>query len=242
MVRPSHAQVGQSPYSLNGVGNLQNLAIANQFGMGEVGIATPTRFHVNNMNPALLTYNKLSTFQMGLNIDYRGLATEDLTQTNGGALLNNLIFAFPVMKDKWSMSIGLMPFSNVNYNVTLESRVEGTDTPVINRFEGDGGLVQAYFSHGFVVAKGLSLGLRGSYIFGSIDDVSSSFVGFSRADQLALEELGIEDPLFTRYITKFTRQNTFGDVTLGAGLHYSYQKGEEKRYNVGFYIRSGNEY
>ncbi len=179
------AQVGQSPYSINGVGDVQSLAQANQFGMAEIGIASPTRFHINNMNPALLTYNKLSTFQMGLAIDYRGISTEQLSQTNGGALLNNLVFSFPVINERWTMSVGLLPLTNVNFNVKLDDTVPGTqEIPVTLRFEGDGGLVQAYFAHGIVAAKGLSLGVRGSYIFGSIEDISSSFIGFSRADVL----------------------------------------------------------
>ena len=196
------AQVGQSPYSINGVGDVQSLAQANQFGMAEIGIASPTRFHINNMNPALLTYNKLSTFQMGLAIDYRGISTEQLSQTNGGALLNNLVFSFPVINDRWTMSVGLLPLTNVNFNVKLEDTVPGTqEIPVTLRFEGDGGLVQAYFAHGIVVAKGLSLGVKGSYIFGSIEDISSSFIGFSRADVLDLIEQDVDTLFFSRYNT-----------------------------------------
>ena len=111
------AQVDQSPYSINGIGDIKTLANASQFGMGGMGIATPTRFNINNMNPALLPYNLLSSFSMGLAIDYRSISTEDLTQTNGGALFHNLIFSFPIMPNKWSMSFGLMPFSSVNYNI-----------------------------------------------------------------------------------------------------------------------------
>ncbi len=235
-VLPVSAQVGQSPYSLNGIGDLQSLTLANQFGMADVGIATPTRFHINNKNPALLTYNKLSTFQMGITVDYRGISSGEQSQTNGGALLNNLVFAFPVISDRWSMSIGLMPLTNVNYNVTLGGLVDNTQIPVTRQFEGDGGLVQAYFAHGIVIAKGLSLGLRGSYIFGSIDDVSSSFVGYSRENLLDLIEQGIEDPFFSSYSTQFSRQNTFGDVTLGMGLHYRYEMNNNTRVSVGMNI------
>lgn len=232
-VVPVSAQVGQSPYSINGIGDLQSRALANQFGMAEVGIASPTRFHINNQNPALLTYNKLSTFQMGVAVDYRGISSEDESQTNGGALLNNLVFSFPVMKNRWTMSIGLLPLTNVNFNVIVVGQVDNSSIPITRRFEGDGGLVQAYISHGIVIAKGLSVGITGSYIFGSIDDISSSFVGFSRADLLGLIEQGVEDPFFSSYSTQFTRQNTFGDVTLGMGLHYRYEMNEDTRFNVG---------
>lgn len=231
---PMFAQVGQSPYSLNGVGDIQSLAQANQFGMGEIGIASPTRFHINNMNPALLTHNKLSTFQMGVDVDYRGISSETLSQTNGGALLRNMVFAFPVINNRWTMSIGLMPFSNVNYNVRLTDVVPNTDIMSTSRFEGDGGLAQAYFSHGIVIAKGLSLGVRGTYIFGTIEDVASTFVGFTNADRLELLLQGIEDPFISNYFTESSRQNSFGDVTAGLGLHYSYKKNEGTHYNFGF--------
>ncbi len=233
VVIPVSAQVGQSPYSINGIGDFQSLTLANQFGMAEVGIASPTRFHINNKNPALLTYNKLSTFQMGLAVDYRGISSDAESQTNGGALLNNLVFAFPVISDRWTMSIGLMPLTNVNYNVILGGQVENTPIPITRRFEGNGGLVQAYFAHGIVIAKGLSVGLAGSYIFGSIDDISSSFVGFSREDFLDLQEQNVDTLFFSNYSTQFTRQNTFGDVTVGFGLHYRYEMNENTRVNIG---------
>ena len=235
IIQKSSAQVGQSPFSLNGIGDIRSLAQATQFGMAEVGIASPTRFHINNMNPALLTYNRFASFQMGLATDYRSVETDDLTQTNGGALLNNLVFAFPVMSNRWTMSFGLMPLSNVNYNVRVDDLVPETPIPVTNSFEGDGGLVRAYFAHGVKVAKGLSVGLRGSYIFGTIDNTASSFVGFSREDLLELVEMRdeIDTLFFSSYTTSQSREVSYGDFAVGFGLHYRYEKDPSTFYSIG---------
>ncbi|MDA0194210.1 MAG: hypothetical protein O2887_00200 [Bacteroidetes bacterium] len=210
------AQVDQSPYSINGIGDLKTLANASQFGMGGIGIATPSRFNINNMNPALLPYNTLSSFSMGLAVDYRSLSTEDLTQKNGGALLNNVIFSFPVISNKWSMSVGVMPFSSVNYNIKAKDVVPNTTIPNTLDLEGTGGLAQAYFANGILLTKGLSIGLRGAYIFGSIDNTSTSQVDS------------------TNYKTIFNRQTVYGDLTLGGGLHYRHQKDEETAFSIGF--------
>ncbi|MEQ9424438.1 MAG: hypothetical protein RJQ09_08485 [Cyclobacteriaceae bacterium] len=225
------AQVDQSPYSINGIGDVRSLANPSHFGMAEIGLSTPTPFHINNMNPALLTYNKLTSYNMGVAFDNRSISTETLTQKSGGALLNNLVFSFPVMQDKWTMSFGLMPYSNINYNVTVKSTVEGTPIPSTSVFEGEGGLVHAYFANGFVLAKGLSVGLRGSYIFGSIDDVATTIAGTQLSDNEFIEDA---DTVFnTRYKASVTRQTIYGDVTIGTGLHYRYQKSEDQFFNFG---------
>jgi len=231
------AQVGQSPFSLNGIGDIRTLATANHFGMAEVGIATPTPFNINNMNPAMLVYNRLSSFQMGVALDRRSVATGDTTQTNGGALLNNLVFSFPVALDRWTMSFGLMPLSNVNYDVEVTSLVPGTPIPTTSKFEGEGGLVQAYFSNGIRIAKGLSIGLRGSYIFGSIENESSSFVGRSNVEQDILERGGVlveaDTTISTRYKGILNKRTTYGDVTLGFGVHYRYAKNDDTFFDFG---------
>jgi hypothetical protein len=65
--------------------------------------------------------------------------------------------------------VTLLPFSSVNYNLASTQTLEETGEQVANRLTGSGGLSQLGWSHGIKLYKSTVLGLRASYVFGSID-------------------------------------------------------------------------
>ena len=60
------AQSINSPYSNHQLGEFLFQGLPHNFSMGQVGTGTPTPWHINLQNPALLTYNKFSSFQVVL--------------------------------------------------------------------------------------------------------------------------------------------------------------------------------
>jgi len=205
-----HGQNTYSPYSVLGVGDLHGMDLVHNRAMGGVGISNADAFFLNNKNPALLTANRVVVFEAGIGTEFKSLQTDDLSQDNFTGGLSYLAFGFPAIRDKWTISFGLMPFSTVNYESSVLATIPGSFTDAITTFEGSGGLSQAYFATGYKVAGGLSLGVRASYLFGSMRQETVFFV---------------ENTL---YQTAVLERNSVSDLALGLGAAYSLKVGKEE--------------
>src|SRR5215218_3639541 len=59
-------QAAASPFASIGLGEPFGPANAQNQGMGGVGVSNYSYWYINNMNPALLVFNRLTSFQFGL--------------------------------------------------------------------------------------------------------------------------------------------------------------------------------
>src|SRR6185369_17614227 len=62
----AEAQVASSPFSKFGIGDFTGTGIAQNQGMGNIGISNPSPAYLNNVNPALLVFNRFTVFQAGM--------------------------------------------------------------------------------------------------------------------------------------------------------------------------------
>src|SRR6478735_4594933 len=113
------AQVASSPFSKLGIGDLTGTGIAQNQGMGGIGISNPSGWYLNNVNPALLVFNRITVFQAGMQYEKINESDGTNSQKFASANLNYLAIAFPVKLNKWTTAIGLMPFSVVNYKLSF---------------------------------------------------------------------------------------------------------------------------
>lgn len=223
----ARAQVGQSPYTIRGIGNINSLATARTIGMGGVGIGNTHPLFISIQNPALLAQNAYYTTALaGLSLESRQLATvEDQDRLSSGGF-DYLSVAFPIMKQKMAFNVGLAPYSTVSYSLISLQPVEGL--PGSNsfiRYQGSGGLTQAYAATGFKLFKGLSAGVRASYLFGSIsEEVSSNF---------SVDSLGNSG-----YETAFLERTSFSDFLLTGALAYRKDLNKER----GTFVSAGITY
>ncbi len=206
------AQNTYSPYSVIGVGDLQTLDLAHNFSMGGLGISNGDAFFLNNKNPALLTYNRVVVFEAGVTTEQKTLRSGEISQDNFTGGLGYLVFGFPVIRDKWTISFGLMPMSAVNYESNTLGFISGGTTPLITTFQGSGGISRAYFASGLELFENFSAGMRISYIFGSI-----------RKETVFL----LDDSNFQ---TALVERSTFSDFALGLGAAYSMELSEDQNY------------
>jgi len=169
--------LGNSPYSRLGLGDANpNTGGVRQLGMGGVGLAAPNGVQVNDLNPALVYYTSRTTFEMALNGQFHTVSNRVESQRDGSATLGYLAFAVPISK-WWAASAGLRPYSSVDYNSVSKEGVQGDPTTrTIIENSGTGGLAEAYMSHAFRLAKGLTVGGTVSYVFGSIDLTSGAHI------------------------------------------------------------------
>lgn len=220
-----YSQAVRSPFSTFGIGDTYgNYLIQNQ-GMGGMGVSQPQYWYVNNQNPALLVHNMVTVFQAGLVGESRSIKGDTLSEKNLGGNLNYLVTAFPVMpkdnfKSKWSTSLGLMPFSTINYGLFYTERSRDSDGNLVDTVEvresGSGGLNQFYWSNGFSLTKKLSFGVKAAYVFGPLE---------TTYENVFLNQI-------TPYYIQVKEKTTTKDFLFTLGLSYS----DTIRKNYGYHI------
>lgn len=211
----------QSIYSFEGLGSLNHQGMPNNFAMGEVGIGSPSIWHINTQNPANLIYNNFSTFQVGLEVDRRNFSGDGISGTATDGSLRFLGYAFPIMPGKWSSSFGILPYSSVGYNTFSEGGVDGSNGQVsqVSDNRGEGGLTNFFWANGFSIKKKFYVGFRATYTFGSINKTSTISIG------------GADVPV---NVTNFEELESYSDLNILLGASYRHRFKEDKFLNFGF--------
>ena len=223
-------QAASSPFSTLGIGEpYGNNLIQNQ-GMGGTGVSQPQYWSINNTNPALLVFNYLTTFQAGSLIESRTVSLDTASQKNVNGNLIYLVTAFPIKMRKWTTSVGLTPFTRVNYKVAYQEQIRDNFNTVIDTADiteqGSGGLNQVYWAHGIRIHKNWSIGVKAAYIFGSINnDFSNTLVIANQSIPFAIavaEQTYVKDFKFTGGLS-FSKDSLFGkDYRLSVGAVYNF--------------------
>lgn len=202
----SWSQVVSSPYAIIGIGREMPKGTVRNNAMGGVGVSMGSYSSLNVINPALLTYNSFTVFELSGIGERKTILTNNQSQTGFGASLAYFGFVFPV-NNKWKLGVGLRPFSRVNYSASSVTKIEGAPNFVEQTLTGSGGVSQFYISQAYLIAKGLSVGLNVSYNFGVVND--------ERKSQL------VDAVLKDRYVVgKFERTN-YKDFVFQPGIHYA---------------------
>jgi hypothetical protein len=168
--------------------------------------------------------------------------SENASTRSVGGGLSYFAFGFPVMENRWGMSLGIRPYSSVNYNYQTNGTVPGTETNVNYQHTGEGGISQAFISNGFVLNKNFSAGFQIGYLFGSIiNETGTSLVNPELAgasNTVLYERTGFSDFSFKaglNYSTK-VRDRTF----FSAGAIYELEGNNNARHFVSLERRSIN--
>lgn len=213
-----------SPYSRFGLGDIATRKDAYHMSMGGISTAVAGNRHINPYNPASsFAYDTLSFVFSGGLIGSRGtLQTDELSNRYSFASLGYLTFGFPVSK-KLKASIGLLPYSNVGYNIVSDEII--TDVGRAEYiYRGSGGINDFYGSLSFEPFKNFSIGAKMAYMFGKTDLIRSIFfpdsVGYlnTRVDNYV--QVG---DLYFQYGMQY-RQKLNQNYTLGVGLIYAPQQ------------------
>lgn len=157
-----------SPYSRFGIGDLSDNNNAWNMTMGQTGYAFRSPYHINYMNPASYTaFDSMSfVFEGGFNSEFVTLSSDFQRVNRNYASLGNLLFGMPVT-NWWKTSLGLVPFSDVGYNVANYEEYPNSGT-VVRNYVGSGGINRFYWGNAFRITKNLSIGINASYLFGSM--------------------------------------------------------------------------
>lgn len=169
---PVIGQAARSPFSAFGYGDYYGDALVNNQGMAGTGVGNPQVWFFNNQNPALSINNRFAVFQAGIIAENKRIYSDTIRGDSRNGNLNYLLLGFPAWRNKtlgttnWAMGIGLMPYSNVNYDYQYVDTVGGSEVVYYDRAKG--GLNQFYWSNGFRLTKNLSVGIKTAVLFSSI--------------------------------------------------------------------------
>jgi hypothetical protein len=220
-----YGQATNSPFSRLGIGDLVDPSLVNNQGMGGIGISNGSFWYLNNKNPALLPYNRLTVFSAGYVGEYKEYQDSVGSETTAGGNLNYLILAFPVKPNIWTTSVGLRPYSYIDYQQSSFETVNGSplDTALVSE-EGFGGINQFYWSNGFRLNQNFNVGLKVAYMFGSVNSEFSNTV-------LTSETLSNFTPTVSTEIS-------VRDFQIGVGVSYI----KDSIFNSGVSIALGATY
>ena len=191
----TYAQVGITPYSTQGVGNLTRPGLVHNHSMGGIGVGTGSGLNINYANPAMLYKNTLSSFDVAFSFERttQRRSNESAVVTQGG--INYGVFAFPLIANRWSAALGVMPYSTVGYRQE-EELTDGNGPSARRVREGSGGLNLVSFSHGVRIYKNLAVGVRLGYLFGGITETRSiALTGTSGLTSVYEDQLYYSDVL-----------------------------------------------
>jgi len=119
----------------------------------------------------------------------------------------------------WTTSTGLMPYSSVNYKIQYLSTVDGSQLLSPTTQQGTGGLTQLYWSNGVRINKNFSVGLKATYLFGSLNTSTRLQATYVSTGELKNTVKGVNFSLGG----SFSKDSLFGrDYRLSIGAVYQF--------------------
>jgi hypothetical protein len=193
--------LGNSPYTILGVGEPYSDAFAPSAGMGNAGVSSSNGIHINNLNPALWVRNRYTTFEFGAIGQYKNISSNLANQRDFGANIGYLGLALAAAP-KWTVGVSLKPYSFIDFESRVSGKVPNTIYDTYYYYSGKGALNKVSLTNAFQLGKYVSLGLESSYIFGNVRRASESqlLIGDGRD-----------------YLVSRTERNSYYDFAFRAG-------------------------
>ncbi len=214
-----------SPYSKFGLGNIDPVALPQNIAMGGIGAAVNRIGGYNNinvLNPASYGTIGFTTIDAGIYSNVVSLSQTGQTgTTDANFRLSHVAFAIPVSK-RSALSFGLLPYSEMGYNYKQSTgrgfgSGSAADTNVVNYiYKGDGGLSKAYLGYGFGLGKHLLIGANVSYIFGNLQQFSSTEI----------------PALYGTLNSRVEQSNSIGGLNYDYGIQYSFDLDPQRQKHI----------
>jgi len=137
--------------------------------MGGVGVALSEAHRLNLSNPAANASLQFTNYSLALVSKNSWAEQGGNSESSVATYITYLAMGFNV-GEKGGFSFGLMPNTSVGYNLISLEYDTNEDILDATSFKGEGGTNKVFLGFGYEVAKGLSLGVQGDYIFGKIEN------------------------------------------------------------------------
>lgn len=187
-----------SPYSLYGLGTINQTSIGQSNGLGYSGIAHRMDTGINNLNPANYALVPQNSFfyDIGVVGEYNNYSNRGDDESKTTFNFSNIAFAFRIA-NRLGAGVSLIPYSDVGYTLLgLVSNIEGSDETFESNVSGIGGLNDLGINLGYGITDQLRLGVRASVLFGNIEEkenfvISNSYFELNETTNYSALRLGM---------------------------------------------------
>lgn len=174
-----YSQNTNSPYSVIGIGDIENNFYNRTAGMANTGYAYRNDRYMINNNPASYTGLQRQFFAIELSgraqfISYSGTPVAAGSSGSKDFAIKRLAVGTKVNK-WWGSGIGLAPFSTANYGFSYTKSIVGSTVGLPATIDGNGSINQVYWNNAFEVTKHFSIGVQTSYLFGSLNQTENLY-------------------------------------------------------------------
>ncbi|MBQ4914518.1 hypothetical protein J8L85_08730 [Maribacter sp. MMG018] len=170
-----------SPYSLYGLGVVNQASIGKSNGLGYSGLGLKNVGSINNLNPATFSLVPRNSFlyDVGLKGQFNEYSNNNDSESKTNFNFSNLAFAFPIGQG-FGAGVSLIPYSEVGYSVVgVETNIEGSTDTFESTISGLGGLSDLKMNLGYQLNDNIRFGLSGSFLFGNIEENESFYISGS---------------------------------------------------------------
>lgn len=239
-LKAQEAQIGFTPYSIFGVGDLANKGTAYNMAMGGIGICDRNVRALNLINPAAVTARETKSFLMDFGVENRNTIyrQEGIRSANNTFNMHHIAASFPIYKNS-AFKIGIMPYSNVEYSFSSSEEkpeVMAEMGDIRYNHKGKGSIYNVFVGAGVTLWDRLSLGVDGEYYFGNLKKSVTTI--FTTNSNYRTIDTGNED-LVSAFGVKFGLQYTqplsaTKEITVGATYSLATKlKGGRTTYSYG---------
>ena len=158
-----------SPYSRYGLGELHSYSFGRSTAMGGASIASRNGEQINLGNPASFDAVDSLGFMFEFAIDGK---SSNFKNDIGNASVSDVNFQYFALNfqinNRMGTSLGLVPFTDVGYNVVVDEDIENTG-PVRTTYYGAGTISNAFLGLSVEPIKNISIGANLNYYFGMLN-------------------------------------------------------------------------
>ena len=212
-----------SPYSRYAYGDMNENVPTAFRAMGGVGFGMRNNKAINPAQPASYTSMDSLTFMFdiagGVNWSRYTDAGGMKNKANGN--LEYVTLQFPIWKRWIAMSVGLLPYSSVGYDIALSDSTANGDYHFTKTFSGEGNISQVYGGLSFNICNWFALGANVYYMWGDLNRLRAlTFTEAGMNTTIQDELLSVSD-VRVRAGAQFF--HTFGDHTFNVGAVFEPQ-------------------
>ncbi|MBN1637397.1 MAG: hypothetical protein JW866_00395 [Ignavibacteriales bacterium] len=219
---------GGSIYSSFGIGNIYYDNSARKLGLGGTAVSIYDMQSVNNYNPAGWFNLREIRFETGLNYNGFSLSDDKDKSYYSQTKFQGIVGSIPVDRDLGIvLSGGLVPYSNVNYEVREEVGDNILNETYISTFKGDGGLSKFYIGSSYLTPLGISIGAAYEYYIGRINSYSEiDFISNATYKDInyRLSDYyrgkGVSVGLLSMNLSKLLDISEINELRIGANFNY----------------------
>ncbi|MBX2924334.1 MAG: hypothetical protein KF746_19185 [Chitinophagaceae bacterium] len=219
-VQHSFAQNTSSPYSILGIGDIEESFFNRTSGMANTGIAYRSASFLISNNPASYSALREQFFMAegsarGKFVSYYSNNFNNTDPRSRDFSVNRFALGIKINK-WWGSSAGLTPYSTANYAFSGKKTIQGTNIFTYADYEGTGGINKAYWDNGVQLGKHFSVGVSTAFLFGSLNQ-KETLAGTDVTESIITTKNIFLRNLYMSYGAQyFTKVGKKWDLTLGA--------------------------